>query len=140
MSQDEFPRANVTTTSFHNTYVYSWYNLWLGYGIAILLTAAAVAQGLLAIFSSGASYSNNFSTVMRSSWNAKLSVDVSEVGDGCRDPLPDYLAKATVLLPVTPHRSAAKSGARVQSPKYFHSKIMGKRGLLTGGVDYQSIN
>ena len=122
MSQDELPRANVTTTSVHNIYVYSWYKLWLAYGIAILLTAVAVAQGLLAIFSSGASYSNNFSTVMRSTWSAKLIVDASEVGDDCRDPLPDYLAKATLLLPATTRRhpnpeglrSAAKSGARVE--------------------------
>jgi hypothetical protein len=114
MSQDEFPRANVTTTSFHNIYVYSWYNLWLVYGIAILFTAVAVAQGLLAIFSGGASYSNNFSTVMRSSWNAKLSVDVSEVGDDCQDPLPDYLAKATVSLPAQKKCSQIRGWSKLQ--------------------------
>ena len=92
-------QGNVTTVVPKNVYVYSSDKLWLAYGIAIFLTAITVAQGLFVIFSSGASYSNNFSTVMRSTWSAKLSVDYSEARDDCRDPLPGFIAKATVELP-----------------------------------------
>ena len=111
--QDELPRVNVATTIFHNVFVYSWSKLWLAYGIAALLTAVAVAQGLLAIMLGCASYSNNFSTVMRSTWSTKLSVDTSNVGDDCRDPLPKYLAKATLLLPATTRRQPGPEGVSI---------------------------
>ena len=67
------------------------------------------------IFSSGASYSNNFSTVMRSTWNAKLSVDAHEAGGDCRDPLPASLAKATVEIPAIRRRQPGGAYASVSS-------------------------
>ena len=59
-----------------------------------------IVGGMLAILLSGASYSGNFSTIMRVSRTAKLSVDVSDQdGSGC-DPLPKYLEKARLDLGV----------------------------------------
>ncbi|KAL8792635.1 MAG: hypothetical protein Q9195_004763 [Heterodermia aff. obscurata] len=100
-SQEGVPQANVTTLDYQTIYTYSSDKLWLAYGIAIFLTAIAVAQGLFVIYSNGASYSNNFSTVMRSTWSAELNVDFRQAGTDCRDPLPDFLAKATVEFPAT---------------------------------------
>lgn len=81
---------------YQTIYAYSSDKLWLAYGIAIFFTAIAVAQGFFVIFSSGASYSNNFSTIMRSTWSAELNVNFRQVENDFRDPLPEFLAKATV--------------------------------------------
>lgn len=78
--------------TFPNIYVYSAFKLWIAYGIAILSTMIASLIGLIAIISSGASFSNNFSSVMRSAWNAELNVDVRLEDANSRDPLPEYLA------------------------------------------------
>ena len=121
-SDPDAPLANVTTTVSHNIYVYSSNKLWLAYGIATAPTAVAVTQGLFVMYSSGASYTSNFSTVMRSTWSAELSVDPLQAGDDCRDhPLPRNLARVTVKLPATARRrfeprarwSEDKSGAKV---------------------------
>ena len=53
---------------------------------------------MFAILLSGASYSGNFSTIVRVSRTAKLSVDVADQdGSGC-DPLPRYLERARLDL------------------------------------------
>ncbi|KAK5121202.1 hypothetical protein LTR85_005686 [Meristemomyces frigidus] len=105
-------QALVTTVTSHNIYIYSMYKLWLAYGIAILLTSLAVTQGLLAIHSNGASYSMSFSTIMRSTWIAELSVNALEQDRECKHPLPQDLAKATMSLPVAAkeRQSSQKSG------------------------------
>ena len=108
------PQANVTTLEYQTIYAYSSDKLWLAYGIAIFLTAFAAAQGLFVIYSNGASYSNNFSAVMRSTWSAELNVDFHQAGADCRDPLPDFLAKATVEFPATMRKSQSIDRRRNQ--------------------------
>lgn len=99
MSLDEMPRRNVTSYTFRNVYVYSAIRLWVAYGVAILLTGVAALVGLVTILSTGASFSNTFSSVMRSSWNAGLDVDIRPEDAINRDPLPKRLANATFTLP-----------------------------------------
>ena len=57
-----------------------------------------VITGMFAILLSGVSYSSNFSTIVRVSRTARLSVNVADQdGSGC-DPLPKYLEKARLDL------------------------------------------
>ena len=54
----------------------------------------AVAAGMFVVLLSGASYSDKFSTIVRVSRRARLSVDIaSQDKSGC-DPLPLYLENA----------------------------------------------
>lgn len=92
-----FP-VEVTFDRHHNVYAYAAHNLWLSYGIALGLTFMAVLAGLVTMFISQASYSGNFSTILRAAYGAQLSTAVSQHDANGRDPLPKYLANARVLL------------------------------------------
>jgi hypothetical protein len=73
-----------------------------------MLSFIAVVRGLWLMFASGASYSDSFSTVMRSAWIAELEAEKQGLGlgHGCQDPLPKHLAGATIRLPMNPQRWA----------------------------------
>ena len=92
------PMAQVTLVEYTQVYVYAVSHLWIAYGIATVLTIFAVTIGLFAIFANAASYSNNFSTIFRVSRMAELSAEMDEREMDGRDPLPPYLAEATVVL------------------------------------------
>jgi hypothetical protein len=89
--------ANVTTSIVQNIYVYSSGRLWLAYGVAILLTAVTCIPALLAMYSAGASYTTNFSTILRATLSGKLDVDTNEINSRHSDLLPDELADAHLL-------------------------------------------
>ena len=54
--------------------------------------------GFFIILVNDASYDNSFSTVLRVSRAAELSVEVQDVDLSGKSPLPPYLAKATVTI------------------------------------------
>lgn len=70
--------------------------LWLAYGIAALFTLASVITGMVVILSSGVSYENVFSTVLRTARATELSVEIKSEDLNGASPLPGYLKKATV--------------------------------------------
>lgn len=106
--------VTITHRNYHNVYVYTRTKLWLAYGIAILCTILAVATGLYVIFTSGASYSSDFSTIVRAARGAGLSNEVqSEDTDG-RDPLPKYLKKTTIAIS-NAHGSPEMLGGKLES-------------------------
>jgi hypothetical protein len=72
--------------------------LWIAYALATLGAAVPVALGLYTIFATGASYSNEFSTILRVSRRAHLDKDVSDLAADGRDPLPKDLAKVTLTV------------------------------------------
>lgn len=78
-------------------YIYASYKLWLLYGIAIASASLVVAVGLCVIISRGASYSNDFSTIVRVTRHAFIDPDVDTRDDG-RDPLVKSLADATCCV------------------------------------------
>lgn len=78
--------------------MYTVRKLWIAYALATLGAVVPVALGLYTIFATGASYSNEFSTILRVSRRAYLDKDVSDVADDGRDPLPEDLAKATLTV------------------------------------------
>ena len=91
--------------------MYTSLRLWVAYALATLGAAIPVALGLYAIFATGASYSNDFSTILRVSRRAHLDKDVSDKAADGRDPLPKDLAKATLYGGQTRRDRAA--GARL---------------------------
>jgi hypothetical protein len=92
------PQTKVTVQTYHNVYVYTVRRLWIAYALATAGAIVPVALGLYAIFATGASYSNEFSTILRVSRRAHLDKDVSDVAANGRDPLPKNLAKATLTV------------------------------------------
>jgi hypothetical protein len=92
------PQTKVKVQTYHNVYVYEARKLWIAYGSAILFATFAVALGLYTIVATGASYSNEFSTILRVGRHTHLPEGVSPRFDDGRDPLPKDLAKATLTV------------------------------------------
>jgi hypothetical protein len=92
------PTTPVWSETYHNVYSYTSRRLWVAYGVSLLCATVAVALGLHAIFAGGASYSNEFSTILRVSRHAYLDYEVARDDATGRDPLPKYLAKSTLTV------------------------------------------
>jgi hypothetical protein len=74
-------------------YIYNSYKLWLAYGIALASSMIAVAVGLYTMVANNASYSNEFSTILRVAYHA-ISDPKLDVEDNGSDPLVKGLAEA----------------------------------------------
>lgn len=92
------PKTPVASEDYHNVYLYTRPRLWIAYGIALLCAIIAVTLGLHAVFASGASYSSEFSTILRVSRHAHLSHEVAQCDATGWDPLPRYIAKTTLTI------------------------------------------
>ena len=92
------PLTQVTSETYHNVYRYAMIRLWTAYGLAIACATAAVALGVHTIVTSGSSYSNEFSTIVRVSRHAHLGHEVDSCDASGRDPLPKYLKRTTFKL------------------------------------------
>lgn len=79
-----------------NIYVYAAYKLWLAYGMMVGATALIVFFGIAAMIANDASFSNEFSTILRISRGAQLSHEINRADLSGRDPLPAYAKNATV--------------------------------------------
>ena len=90
-------------------YVYNYYKLWLSYGIALASSMIAVAVGLYTIASNNASYSNEFSTILRVAHHA-ISDPKLDTEDNGSDPLVKNLAEARFCPKSTPRD---RNGVRV---------------------------
>lgn len=80
----------------HTVYTYSQIPLWLAYGQAIGSAAVTVITGYAALLRNGASFSNDFSTTLRTTRSAHLSVELKNPDTAGHDPLPKYIADAKV--------------------------------------------
>ncbi|KAJ6007493.1 hypothetical protein N7540_011469 [Penicillium herquei] len=119
----------VTITQIVNLYSFSKFVLWITYGIAVLLTQGAVGVGLYAHIASPGSYTSKFSTILRTTLRATLSTSI-EVADGNgQDPLPGYIAKATIALASTTAIDddvASGSSVRGRHRKPYHAVEQGE--------------
>ncbi|KAL8753297.1 MAG: hypothetical protein Q9184_005465 [Pyrenodesmia sp. 2 TL-2023] len=88
--------VNVSLPTYQNIYIYDRATLWIAYGLSLLFSTLAAIVGLVAITLSGASYSNQFSTIVRVAKTGELNVDPGDQrSDGFgRDPLPEHLKHA----------------------------------------------
>ncbi|KAI0521717.1 hypothetical protein F5B22DRAFT_662048 [Xylaria bambusicola] len=90
------PPVNVTFTTLNSVYSYSPASLWIAYGAAILATTLALAVGIADILPNNASYSSDFSTILRATYGAMLSSPVQLQDMNGASPLPKYLGTAKV--------------------------------------------
>ncbi|EON69666.1 hypothetical protein W97_08918 [Coniosporium apollinis CBS 100218] len=87
----------VSVTEYHNIYVYNARDLLLPYGISIACAMLCVAVGAWALVRTGATYSNRFSTILRTTRDPCFDRLVDSSDDGS-DPLPEKIAKAELAL------------------------------------------
>ncbi|QDS72737.1 hypothetical protein FKW77_003922 [Venturia effusa] len=91
------PTTKVTFNSPQNRYVYTWWRLVAPYISALVLSVLATAIGSWAMLANGMSYTQNFSTVLRTTRNAYMQDAVLHAMDSTgADPLPKHIAKAKV--------------------------------------------
>ncbi|KAL2060789.1 hypothetical protein VTL71DRAFT_8841 [Oculimacula yallundae] len=92
--------TNTTVLNFSqdNIYVYTPRDLFISWGIAILYTLFAVLLGMLAIAQNGATYSNSFSTVVRSTRQMHQDSEILAAETSGADPLPAALATEVFTL------------------------------------------
>jgi hypothetical protein len=88
----------VEYTITENTYAYDSRNLLISYGLAVSFALLAGIAGCLSIYSNGASYSNRFSTVLRTTRGQELEELVLHNDRTGVDPLPKHLEKARIDL------------------------------------------
>ena len=97
LTSDTIP-TNVTVWTTHSVYVYTAWRLLLAYGLAILFTLIAVGVGFTTMYKAGASYSNKFSTILRTTRDLGLDRLISDHDWTGADPLPKYISKTRVAL------------------------------------------
>ena len=88
--------VDVTISYTRSLYSYSQKNLIVSYSIALSLALLASLAGCVAILLNGASYTQKFSTVLRTTTG--LEQIVTENDRSGADPLPKYLSRARVDL------------------------------------------
>lgn len=98
-----------TVTTYPAVYDYQPLRLWIAYGVSIVLTIMCAIAGLFAIKSNGASYSNKFSTFVRTTKNTNVYNLVSGADDGA-NPCPDDLKRTRVTQNIS-----------VQDEEYDHA-------------------
>lgn len=88
--------TNVTVTNPQNIYTYQPFDLVLSYGIAILGAVTCMAIGALAMTKNGLSYTNDFSTILRTTRSEDLNDLVQDAEANGADPLPAHVADGEV--------------------------------------------
>ncbi|KAI0971280.1 hypothetical protein F4678DRAFT_434327 [Xylaria arbuscula] len=85
------PPVNVTFTVLKPVYSYAPPKLWISYGAAIVATSLALALGSIGLRANG-----DFSTILRATYGAVLSVSMKREDAQATAPLPTYLEHARV--------------------------------------------
>ena len=99
MSEEVKPTtSDVLFSSPYIVYHYQPRNLVLAYGIAGALSAILAAIGELLIFSSGCSFSTNFSSIMRATRSEHIDTLIGLEHRTAEEPLPTRIAEATLHL------------------------------------------
>lgn len=84
--------------TFRNVYVYSPLKLWLAYGLALFFSTGAVITGFVLMYKNQVSYSNSFSTILRTTRNAQINANFSKHDYSGVDPLSSHLANSVVVF------------------------------------------
>lgn len=93
-------KSEVTFNTFHNVYIYSASTLWVAYGLAIFLTLIALGLGIWSMILNDGTFTNDFSTILRTSRAAELSDELRDEDRDGRQPLPKRLARARIRIDV----------------------------------------
>jgi len=88
----------VNFTTYQSTYEYAASTLWISYGVALCISTLGVLLGLLTIIQTKSSFTDDFSTVLRATRKAELSIAIHNQDTDGRDPLPKYIGDARINL------------------------------------------
>jgi hypothetical protein len=88
----------VTVEGFENVYDYRSEELYMAYGLSILVAIACFVLGLVLIHRNSGSYSNDFSTVLRTTRHLSLREVVDPAQSSGLSPLGKDLAKVKVVM------------------------------------------
>ena len=91
-------RGPVTRFSTQNAFSYEPRNLFIAYGIGLLFSLIVVMFGLLCIKSASASYTNSFSTILRTTRNPELDAIVPSAESSGAEPLSKHLSNVRLVL------------------------------------------
>lgn len=96
--RDEDHQTTIDVQRFYNIYIYSYQRLAVAYGLAIALTFVAVVLGCHTLLKNGVSYSNKFSTILRTTRGQDLDVLVEHLERGGEDPLPQCIGEIELRI------------------------------------------
>lgn len=91
-------RGLVTRFSAQNVFSYAPRNLFIAYGIGILFSLIVVIFGLLCIKSASSSYTNSFSTILRTTRNSELDAVVPSAETSGAELLSKHLSNVRLVL------------------------------------------
>lgn len=86
-----------------NRYVYIAWRLLVSYLVGLGLSAIGIAFGFWALLANGVSYSQKFSTVLRTTRHAQMDIGLTAEDTKGIDPLPKHIAKAMVRFETLAH-------------------------------------
>jgi hypothetical protein len=92
----QFPSTPVTVYYPQKIYTYQPFDLWFAYGIALLCNALCFLIGIIALHRNGLSYSNDFTTVLRTTRNPNLDLLVTESESNGAAPVPKHTLDGTL--------------------------------------------
>jgi len=95
-NQALFDSPPVTIYYPQNIYAYQPLDLWLAYGIALLFYVLCLSIGIIGLRQNGFSYSNNFTTILRTTRNPNLDLLVTESESSGADPVPSHTMDGTL--------------------------------------------
>ena len=90
--------VEATSKFFRSDYVYEPAALIIAYAISNVISLLCVMVGIYAIYKNGASFTNNFSTIVRVTNHLDLEDQIDEKDRSGADPLPKHLADNEILL------------------------------------------
>jgi hypothetical protein len=88
----------VTVETTENVYDYRSKELYVAYGLSILVAAACLVLGLVSIHRNSGSYSNDFSTVLRTTRHLSLREVVGTTQSNGLTPLSKDLAEVKIVM------------------------------------------
>ena len=91
-------QVNITREQFRNLYVSRALDLYIAYGTSILCATICVSIGMLALFRNSVAYSNNFSTIFRTTRGRDFDVLVTPTETNGGDPLSKCIARQTIVF------------------------------------------
>ncbi|USW49231.1 hypothetical protein Slin15195_G025500 [Septoria linicola] len=91
-------KVQVVQHLYGNVYSYASDKLWLAYGIAIGVCVLNLVIGMLSVVRTRASFTDNFSTIVRVARNASIEADMHEDSLPGKDPLPKRIGNAGLYV------------------------------------------
>jgi hypothetical protein len=90
------PLVDLIVRSPQNRYVYTSWRLLVPYLVGLAISAVGVGLGCWALLQNGASYTQSFSTVLRTSRYATIDVKMEKKDLKGVDPTPEYIQKGRI--------------------------------------------